>query len=136
MSEDEELQWLIEKMKNPTIFEKINKTIKQSLKDKSEIKVMRSQLIQEFKAPFIERVKATSSDPWSEQITIKCFDHRIKTLPDSFILNLYDDFLKSKTMKTEKGKDTVQNWILTTLELSYSLDGWFMKKMVNHIKKR
>ena len=136
MTEDEGMQWLVDKMSNPTIFERINKTFKQSLKNKSETNNMRKQLIQEFKSPFVERVKTTSSDPLSKQMIIEYFDERIKTLPDTVIMDIHEDYLKSKMMKTDKGRDMVKNYILNHLELSYSLDGWFMEKLFTHLKKK
>jgi hypothetical protein len=99
---------------------------------------MRYQLIKEYKLPFIERTKTGSPDfaeSWSQQLIIDHFDERVKTLPDSEIMDLYQDYLKLKVMKTESGKDAINNFILHNLELSYSENGWFSKKMVAAIKR-
>jgi len=39
-------------------------------------------------------------------------------------------------METQRGKDAAKAAIITSIELSYSLDGWFRKEMIKELKKR
>ena len=101
---------------------------------------MRNRLIKEYKLPFTERIKIDSldfEDSWSKQMIIDHFDERIKTLPEEMILDLYGDYLKSKTMKTKSGRDAVNNYILHFLELRLitSTLGSVKKKWSHEVRK-
>ena len=136
----EEAQFFVEIFAKPTIFVKLKKSLRRLFTSSSGIINMRNRLIKEYKLPFIERIKIDSldfEDSWSKQMIIDHFDERIKTLPEEMIMDLYGDYLKSKTMKTASGRDAVNNYILHFLELSYNLDTWFSKeKMVARSKKK
>jgi hypothetical protein len=64
------------------------------------------------------------------------FGERVKTLPDEIILDLYGDYVKSRTMKTEQGREAVNNYILHFLELSYDIDDWFDKDKMGAMSRK
>jgi len=97
---------------------------------------MRNQLIQEFKASFIEYTTITSSDPSHAQMIIIHFDDRINTLPTSHVIDLHEAFSKLKQMKTERGKFAVQNWIIKKIQWYYDLDGWYANEITKNTQKK
>lgn len=127
---DEKPQGFFERLKSLASIEKIQKTMHPSMADQYEIGRMRNQLLTEFKEPFINRVDTTSSDYPLKEVKIRNFDERIKTLPEEYIHELYDNAIKIRTLKGEKRKEEVQNYILESLELSYYLNGWCVDRMV------
>jgi hypothetical protein len=132
----EENRWLVWKLREPTTFEKISKSIRLHLANKSKINNMRKELLQEFHSQFITYLNEKSDDVKSNQISASYFEKRMNTLPKRVIFDLYEDFLKLKQMETERGKDAVKNAILESIELSYSLNDWFRKELIEQIKNK
>ena len=104
--------------------------------NKSKINNMRKELLQEFHSQFITYLNEKSDDVKSNQISASYFEKRMNTLPKRVIFDLYEDFLKLKQMETERGKDAVKNAILESIELSYSLNDWFRKELIEQIKNK
>ncbi|MFZ0006242.1 MAG: hypothetical protein WCC86_03145 [Methanoregula sp.] len=140
MEGHEEAQFLSELFGEPSLFEKLNKSIRRLFTSRSEITYMRNHLINEYKLPFIEHIKPDSldfEDSWSKHMFIDHFEERLKTLPDDVIIALYGIYVKAKTMKNQKERDDVNRRIVHLLELSYSLDGWFnVEKMGAQNRKK
>jgi len=135
----EETQFLTEIFSKPTLFVKLKKTLRRLFTSKSGITNMRNRLITEYKQPFADRIRIDSldfEDAWSKQMKIDHFGERVKTLPDEIILDLYGDYVKSRTMKTEQGREAVNNYILHFLELSYDIDDWFDKDKMGAMSRK
>ena len=109
---------------------KSRNSIRPAVQDRTEIGVMRAQLPMEFKEPFINRVNTTSPDIHIKEVKIRNFDERLTTLPDKYIADLYENAIKIRTLKGEKKKVEVKNYILESLELSYYMNGWHVDRMV------
>ena len=122
-------EWF-EKLKGLSPIGKIQKTIHPTMDYRREIGRMRAQLLTEFREPFINRVDTTSPDIQIKEVKIRNFDERVKTLPDEYIVELYENAVKNRAVKGEKKKEEVQNYILESLELSYYMNGWCVDRMV------
>ena len=127
--EDEGVLWLMEKIKKPTIFHRIGKSINTPQRDKSELNTMHTKIIEEFKPLFMNHIQETTSGTLPHLIIGECFEERIRTLPDDVVSDIFDDYLKYKEMESETGRDIVRNYILNRIEMSYSLDDWFLEKI-------
>ena len=140
MEGHEEAQFLSELFGEPSLFEKLNKSIRRLFTSRSEITYMRNHLINEYKLPFIEHIKPDSldfEDSWSKHMFIDHFEERLKTLPDDVIIALYGIYVKAKTMKNQKERDDVNRRIGTSARISDSLDGWFnVEKMGAQNRKK
>ena len=140
MEGHEEAQFLSELFGEPSFFAKLTMSIRRLLTSRSEITFRRNHLINEYNLPFIEHIKPDAldfEDSWSKHMFIDHFEERVKTLPDTVIIKLYEDYLKAKTMKTQQERDAADRRIVHLLELSYSLNGWFsLEKMGSQSRKK
>jgi hypothetical protein len=113
----------------PPAIEKIHNTIDFSLTKKSEIDHMRTRLIQELKTPFIERVSTAPSYDHIKEVKIENFDERVMTLPDREVFDLYSEYLKIRTIKSEEKKELVRNSILDRLASRILSNGHFLRRI-------
>ena len=114
---------------HPSAIEKIHHNMEFSRTDPSEISSMRTKLIQELKEPFIERVNSRSSFSYIKQVKIENFDERVMTLPDKEVFDLYAEYLKIRSTKSEKTREVVRDGILARIEQRILSDGSFLRRV-------
>jgi hypothetical protein len=135
----EEAQFITETFGKPAPVARLKNNLRRLFTSRSGIINMRNRLIVEYKPLFAKRITIDSldfEDTWSKQMRIDHFDERVKTLPDDIILDLYGDYVKSRTMRTVRGRDAVNNYILHFFERSYDIDGWFSKEKMGAMSRR
>ena len=136
MSEEQEyVDYLTNKLRNPTFFEKINKSIYLFFLKKSDVNNMRQEIIQNFKPVFIEYVNSSNKEDISQVLTINNFEKRIFSLPKDTIVDIYQDFQFMKSRKSENNRQRIRVNICHYILLSYSIDGWFRNILLHEIMK-
>ena len=135
----EEAQFITETFGKPAPFARLKNKLRLLFTRRSQLLVMRNRLITEYQQPFADRVTIDSldfEDAWAKRMFIDHFEERIKTLPDALVLDLYRDYLRAGTMRTEAGRDAVNRYILHFIELSYHRDGWFDKEKMGAASRK
>jgi len=116
------------RFKEKTFTEKIkHKLLLLKTKD-SEVDKMREQLIKEAKPIFIAYLSSTRGE--DNTLVIDYFDERIRSLPKESILELFSELQDLKEAKSNEARELILTHLVIHINLLYSLDGWFRKKLV------
>jgi hypothetical protein len=92
---------------------------------------MRHELLNQGKQTFTkieQEIKQGKRDEWIYDKILDSYDERILTLPYA---TLYDLYLSLKEIESSKDKAEASYLFHMHASLSYSLDGWFFKKLFN-----
>ena len=117
-----------ESLKKPTVLARIKYKIKLiKLKD-SEINSMKHALIKEAKPLFSDFWLNRSDKNILDELTVKCFDKRILSLPKAKVFELYSNLNKLKNAKSKEAKEYMYVNFMTHLTLEYNSDNWFLEK--------
>lgn len=123
-------EYLSNKLKQPSFVEDLKKKGKCIAISNSKVNFMRSEIITEFKPPFVSANRPVNENDWENQLLIDCFDKRINSLPKGIIIDIYDDLQAFRSIKSEDAKEKVLQHILVYLKLCYSLNGWFRGEVI------
>jgi len=63
------------------------------------------------------------------EMTVKFYEERIRTLPKQNVLELYEKLQELKKAKSQEAKEYLYVWLITNITLLYSFDGRFLKKL-------
>lgn len=116
------------RFKEKTFIEKIkHKLLLLKTKD-SEVDKMREQIIKEAKPIFIAYLSSTRDE--DSTLLIDYFDERIRSLPKESILELFSELQDLKEAKSNEARGLILRHLVIHINLSYSLERWFRKKLV------
>lgn len=122
--------YLEKRLKSHSFWEKIRQKIKIMSLSEQEIDAMKKVLINEAKPLFV--ASRTSNDIINKLIA-RYFDERIETLPNSVVFDLYNQFIDFKNADGEEYAAVALFHFIVTMELMFSLDGWFLRKIIQQI---
>lgn len=123
--------FLQKRLEDPSVWDRIQRRIKIMLLTKQKVNTMKKVLINEAKPVFADRHK--SNDRTMDELAVRYFDERIETLPKSEVYELYNLFIEFKNADGKEYTSFALDNFMDTMELMYSLNGWFREKMVNEI---
>jgi hypothetical protein len=131
---DPELNACIKKsMRKDTLLDIIRYQLKLISLTNSEILTMRQVLIKEAKPLFsdfwLNREYKNSLDIFA----VNCFEDRILSLPKKEVFRLYSEFNELKNLRSEEAKEYLYIHFIMNLNLYYSLNGWFLRKVSRHL---
>jgi hypothetical protein len=97
---------------------------------------LRGDFIQKTGPNFADYVKRSSSyDEFMTDLQIRYFEKRIRTLPRETLIRLYEELEKIGQVKSEKVRERLLANFYHSLNLSYSLNGWFLHLYADELKK-
>jgi hypothetical protein len=95
---------------------------------------MKQELINELK-PIYERViRSRGGNEEFNELSIAYFDERINTLPKQIVVELYEDLQLLKSLKNKRAAEFLLVELIAKMNLLYSLNGWFLKKVIKHLR--
>lgn len=130
---EEFLEFLKKQTNNQMGLGKIKYKIKLMKIPNSEVNGMRELLIREAKPIFANFYLGRKNTDFTNELCVKCFDKRIMSLPKEIIVGLYSAWQSFNNAKSKESKELFFNFFITELELSYSLNRWFRKKIVQYM---
>ena len=128
---NKEVNNYLQKRLNPSFWDKIRHKFKIMSLSEQEVKSMRIVLIDEGKPFFIAN---HNSNDKIDELIVRYYDERIETLPKDAVYDLYNLFVE---LKNAIGKEYEYFALLdftNTMNLMYSLNGWFRGKLDITIK--
>lgn len=108
---------------------KTSKKIRMLNLTEKDLEEMRRELLTGGKEIYFNLSKAFESklkDKWLNEKTLEYYDERINTLPKEA---LYDLYMTYRATKEPKDKERELFLFYSHVNLSYSLNGWFLKKL-------
>ena len=125
----------MELVKRMSLFERIKNKIRVLFISDAEVRAMKQEIIKELKPVFIEMIRKRRENDILDELAIAYFDERINTLPKHIIIELYDDLQHLKSLKNEQLASHKLINIIAHINLLYSLNGWFIKKVMKELQK-
>jgi hypothetical protein len=114
-------------MRTPSYWGRIKTGIKIKTLSPAEIYNMRKVLISEAKP--IYEAKLRKGDI-IERFAMDYYDERINTLPRNILYDIYNAFTEYKNAHGKSFEDTAYIYFHMHLTTAYSLEGWFIKKLL------
>lgn len=125
----EVLELMKRSLKKKTFFDKIKHRLLLWKTTDSQVDEMRKQLIREVKPIFSSYCELEKEDSAFNKLRIDYFEERIRSLPKEDILELFSYLEDLLDAESDETKEYVLLRLIFHINLLYSVDGWFSKKL-------
>jgi hypothetical protein len=120
-----------------SLMTKIHKKIRNLFISRSRMNDLRGRFIQRTEPFFVDYIKKSSgNDNFITDLQIRYFEKRVRTLPRDALLRLIEEYDKINRVKSDKVREKLLNYFYHSLNLSYSMNGWFLKLYADELKKK
>jgi hypothetical protein len=119
-----------------SLVTKIQKKIRNLFISRSKMNELRGRFIQKTKPVFADYIQKSGNDDFMTDLQIRYFERRIQTLPRDTLLRLYDEYDKINRVRSDAVREKLLNYFYHSLNLSYSMNGWFLKLYAEELKKK
>jgi len=119
-----------------TLTRKLIRKLRSLFISSERMEGLRGNFIAKTGPRFANHVKKSSSyDEFMTDLQIRYFEKRIRTLPREILIRLYEELEEIEKVKSEKVRERLLANFYQSLNLSYSLNGWFLHLYADELKK-
>jgi hypothetical protein len=120
-----------------TLRRKLIRTLRGLFTSSERMDGLRGNLIARTGPRFADYVKRSSAyDEFMTDLQIRYFEKRIRTLPRETLIRLSDELDEIGKVKSEKVRERLLANFYHSLNLTYSLNGWFLHRYAEELKKK
>jgi hypothetical protein len=135
--EQQEYTDFIEKqLRDFSLVTKIHKKIRNLFISRSRMNDLRGRFIQNTKPVFADYIKKSGNDDFITDLQIRYFEKRIRTLPRDTLIRLYEEYDAINRVRSDAVREKLLNYFYYSLNLSYSMNGWFLHLYAEELKKK
>jgi len=135
--QEEYAGFITTRLQEYTLRRKLIRTLKSLFISRERMDGLRGNFITQTGPRFAEYVKkSVSYDEFMTDLQIRYFEKRIRTLPRETLIRLSEELEEIGKVKSEKVRERLLANFYHSLNLTYSLDGWFLHRYADELKKK
>ena len=119
-----------------SLVRKIHKKIRNLFISRSRMNDLRERFIRKTKPVFADYIKKPGNDDFMTDLQIRYFERRIRTLPRDTLIRLYEEYDTINRVKSDTVREKLLTYFYHSLNLSYSMNGWFLHLYAEELKKK